>query len=82
MNTDVNTYLEEFSKANNVTALWQVQNNPYNRVNELTVVLKGNLKRVKAIYLYPTEGCIDYPLFKERLENLLCELRREEGNNG
>ena len=79
---DINTFLDDFSKAHHGTALWQLVDNPYRRVKELTVVLQGNIKRVKAIYLYPIEGCIDYPLFKERLENLLCELRREEGNNG
>lgn len=82
MDNDINTFLDDFSKANNVTAIWQLIDNPYRRVKELTVVLQGNIKRVKAIYLYPIEGYIDFPSLKEKLENLLCELGREEANNG
>lgn len=78
---DINSFLDDFSKANNVTALWQLVDNPYRRVKELTIVLQGNIKRVKATYLYPIEGYIDFPLLKEKLENLLCELRREEEDN-
>lgn len=79
---DINAYLEEFSKANNVKALWSISDDPIRAAKALEVVLQGNIKRVRGIYLYPREGAIDFTLLKERLEVLLCELGREEGNNG
>ena len=79
---DINTILEEFAKANNVKVLWSIESDPMLASNKLIVVFQGEIKRVKAIYLYPKYGDIDYPLLKDRLENLLCELGREEANNG
>lgn len=79
---DINTFLEEFSKANNVKVLWEIQSDSLSISNRLIVVLQGEIKRVRTIYLYPKCGAIDFALLKERLYLQLCELGREEANNG
>ena len=78
---DINTFLDNFSKANNIQVLWSISNYPDKGANGLTVVLQGDIKRVRTIYLYPKEGYIDFTLLKDRLDVQLCELGREEANN-
>jgi hypothetical protein len=82
MYIDINKLFDIFSTVNNVEVKWMIESYPYKGSNGLAVELIRGDKSVKSIYLYPLEGCIDLVLLKERLDVQLCELEREEANNG